>query len=248
MTKNYPSEDGNNGNFYADDYAKPVVADEYRSVYVYEAPIRIWHWINVCSVFTLMVTGYLIGVPLPSANGEAYEWYVMGWIRYAHFVAGYVFAVGIVFRYWWGAVGNRFARQIFYLPIWSQRWTSELAYQLRWLAFIEKKPLRYLGHNPLAHLAMTMLFLTPALFMIATGFAMYSEASGRDTWQHAAFYWVIDIWGNTIDVHLWHRMGMWVIACFVIGHVYSAVREDIMSGQSVIGVMFNGERLFKRKF
>lgn len=234
--------------FFADDYEKPVAAEAYQSVYVYEAPVRLWHWINVASVSTLIVTGYLIGTPLPSTSGEASEWYLMGWIRWLHFSAGYVFAVGILFRYWWGIVGNRFARQIFFLPIWSSRWTRELVYQLRWQAFIEKKPLRYLGHNPFAHLAMTVLFLTPALFMIATGFGMYSEGTGRDSWQYVLFGWVVDLWGNPLGMHVWHRMGMWVIATFVIVHVYAAVREDIMSGQSVIGTMFNGERLFKRRF
>jgi Ni/Fe-hydrogenase 1 B-type cytochrome subunit len=240
--------DEKDGRFFADDYAKPVVADDYKSVHVYEAPIRIWHWLNVASVLTLIVTGYLIGVPLPSANGEASEWYVMGWIRYGHFGAGYVFAVGILFRLWWGVVGNTFARQVLYLPVWSARWTRELFYQLRWQAFIEPKPLRYLGHNPFAHVAMTALFLYPSLFMMATGFGMYSEGTGSDSWQHLMFGWFVDLWGGALGMHVAHRLGMWVIASFVIIHVYAAVREDIMSGQSIIGTMFNGDRLFKRRF
>lgn len=239
-------ESGNE--FYADDYAQPVVPDEYKSVHVYEAPVRLWHWINVASVLVLIITGYLIGVPLPSANGEASEWYVMGWVRYAHFAAGYIFAVGLLFRLWWGVVGNVFSRQVLYLPVWSARWTRELLFQLRWQSFLEKKPLRYLGHNPFAHVAMTVMFLYPGLFMIATGFGMYSEGTGDDSWQRWMFGWFVDLWANTIDMHTGHRIGMWVIATFAIIHVYAAVREDIMSGQSIIGTMFNGDRLFKSRF
>ena len=42
-------------------------------VYVYEGPLRLWHWVNALCLITLGVTGYLIGVPLPSVGGEASE-------------------------------------------------------------------------------------------------------------------------------------------------------------------------------
>ena len=32
--------------------------------YVYEAPVRLWHWINAACILVLAVTGYLIGSPL----------------------------------------------------------------------------------------------------------------------------------------------------------------------------------------
>ncbi len=38
---------------------------------------------------------------------------------------------------------------------------------------------------------------------------------------------------------------MWVILTFVMVHIYVAVREDIMSRQSIISSMISGERLFK---
>ncbi|MGY3461685.1 hypothetical protein ACVWW5_007135 [Bradyrhizobium sp. LM3.4] len=63
------------------------------AVYVYEAPVRICHWVNAFSTIVLMVTGYLIGTPLPSIEGEASANFVMGYIRFAHFAAGQVLAV-----------------------------------------------------------------------------------------------------------------------------------------------------------
>ncbi len=36
------------------------------SVYVYEAPVRLWHWTNALCILVLIVTGYLIGSPLPA--------------------------------------------------------------------------------------------------------------------------------------------------------------------------------------
>ena len=69
-----------------------------KSVYVYQAPVRVWHWVNALSLVVLCLTGYFIGSPLPTQPGEASANYLMGYIRFAHFSAGYVFAVGLLGR------------------------------------------------------------------------------------------------------------------------------------------------------
>ena len=53
--------------------------------YVFELPVRIWHWMHALSMTTLIVTGYLIASPLPSLTGEASEHFIMGYIRMIHF-------------------------------------------------------------------------------------------------------------------------------------------------------------------
>lgn len=214
-------------------------------VYVYEAPVRLWHWVNVLAILTLCVTGYLIGSPLPSVTGEASDHYMMGYIRFAHFAAAYVFAIGFVGRIYWALVGNHHARQIFYLPVWSGRWWSEVWHEIRWYAFIARKPKKYIGHNPLAQVFMVLMFTLMSIFMICTGGALYSEGAGHDSWVYALFGWVFSIWPNSQDVHTWHHLGMWVIITFVIMHVYAAIREDIMSRQSMVSTMISGERMFK---
>lgn len=40
------------------------------AVYVYEAPLRLWHWVNALAIVTLAITGYFIGQPLPTLSGE----------------------------------------------------------------------------------------------------------------------------------------------------------------------------------
>ena len=66
-----------------------------KAVYVYEAPVRLWHWINALSITVLAITGYFIGSPLPTQPGEASAHFLMGYIRFAHFAAGYALAVGL---------------------------------------------------------------------------------------------------------------------------------------------------------
>ena len=48
-----------------------------KSIYVYQLPIRIWHWVMVACVIVLIVTGYIIGKPWLSVTGEPYETFYM---------------------------------------------------------------------------------------------------------------------------------------------------------------------------
>ena len=82
--------------------------------------------------------------------------------------------------------------------------------------------------------------------MIVTGFALYGEGTGMGSWQYEWFSaWVIPLMGQSQDVHTWHHLVMWAMVCFIIIHVYVAIREDIMSRQSLISTMVSGWRMFK---
>jgi Ni/Fe-hydrogenase 1 B-type cytochrome subunit len=147
-------------------------------VYVYEAPVRLWHWINALAIVVLGVTGYFIAYPLPSLGGEASDHYLMGWIRFLHFSAAYVFAVGFIGRLYWALVGNHHARELFIVPVWSPQWWKGFIDELKWYAFLKKEPAKHEGHNPMAQFAMFFMFVLGSVLMIVTGFAMYGEGTG----------------------------------------------------------------------
>ncbi|MBH2009907.1 MAG: Ni/Fe-hydrogenase, b-type cytochrome subunit [Xanthomonadaceae bacterium] len=216
-----------------------------KSVYVYEAPVRVWHWINALAITVLGVTGYFIGSPLPTMPGEASDHFVMGYIRFAHFAAGYLLAIGLLGRIYWAIVGNHHAREMFWVPIFQRAYWVEVLGMLKWYAFITERPGRYVGHNPLARFAMVFSFLLTAVFMVLTGFALYAEGSQAGSWQDKAFGWIIPLFGQSQDVHTLHHLGLWVLLSFVIVHVYAAIREDIMGRSSVISTMISGYRTFK---
>ena len=217
-----------------------------KSVYVYEAPVRIWHWINVLAITVLAVTGYFIGSPLPTQPGEASANFIMGYIRFAHFTVAYIFTVGMLGRIYWACVGNHHAREMFWVPIFTAAYWREVWTMMKWYAFIVPQPSRYVGHNPLARFAMFFVFLLASVFMIFTGFAMYGEGLQRGSWADRLFGWVIPLMGQSQDVHTWHHVGMWAIIVFIIVHVYAAIREDIMGRTSVVSTMISGYRTFKR--
>jgi Ni/Fe-hydrogenase 1 B-type cytochrome subunit len=216
------------------------------SVYVYEAPVRIWHWINALAITVLVVTGYMIGSPPPSMQiGEAVNQFVFGYIRFAHFAAAMILTVGFLGRAYWAIFGNHHARQLFTLPLLKRHWWSEVWFEIKWYLFLEKQPKKYVGHNPLAQLAMFMFITLGVSFMIVTGFALYGEGLGAGSWADRLFGWVIPLAGGSLALHQLHHLGMWWIVIFMIVHVYVAIREDIMSRQSIVSTMISGHRTFK---
>ncbi len=215
------------------------------AVYVYEAPVRLWHWVNALCIVVLCITGYLIGQPPPSLSGDTSEQFLFGTIRFLHFAFGQVLVVSFIGRVYWAFAGNHHARQMFILPFWNRQWWEEILFELRWYFFLEPKPKKYIGHNPLAQFAMFTVFLLPMLVIMATGLALYSEGLGTGSWLYGVFGWVFLVAGDSFTVHTIHRLTMWVIILFAMVHIYAAIREDIMSRQSLVSTMISGWRMFR---
>lgn len=93
---------------------------------------------------------------------------------------------------------------------------------------------------------MQVMFVAPSAVLLLTGYAMYAEVAGHESILYALFGWLTVLTPNTIDFHTVHRLCMWVVAGFVVIHIYTAVREDIISRQSMVSTMLSGYRLFKR--
>jgi Ni/Fe-hydrogenase 1 B-type cytochrome subunit len=215
-------------------------------VKIFDPACRLWHWTNTLFVFALIVSGYLIGTPLPSSGGDPSSLYLMGWLRFAHLACGQLFALGFLFRVYWAFMGNRFSWQLFTPTIWRRSWSDGFADQVKWSLLLLSRAPRYIGLNPLANVMMLVLFVVPALVTIVTGFAMLAEVAGHESWQYSCFGWMVSIFGNTLDLHLFHRLCMWALIFFTFAHIYVAVREDVMSRQTMISAMLSGVRTFRR--
>lgn len=218
------------------------------AVYVWEAPVRLWHWVMMFAMFVLMGTGFLIGVPPPAVGGEAYDTFWFGYIRFAHFAAGYIFAVFLVLRVYWAIVGNKYAREIFIVPfslLTAKFWKGLISDVLFYL-YLKKEPGSYEGHNPLAAVAMFFMYLLGSVWMILSGFALYGEGAGMGSWQHTWFTsWLQPLVGDSQQLHTYHRLGMWYLIIFSMAHMYMVVRQDIFTKETIISTMVNGWRVQK---
>ncbi|CAH2602745.1 hydrogenase 1 cytochrome b subunit [Rhodovastum atsumiense] len=226
-------------------YARLPDEGELPSAYIHDVPSRIWHWVNALCIVVLAVTGYLIGTPLPSAAGDTSSLYVMGWIRFAHLATGQVFAVAFLARATWAWAGGGYAGQLFLPAIWRRSWSDGFVEQCRLAVFGSPRPPRYLGLNPAAGSAIFVLFVVPAVIVILTGFGMLAEVKGHGSWTHLAFGWMTTLFGNTLDLHLVHRLCLWALLCFVAMHVVMMVDEDVTGRQSVVSTMLSGWRSFR---
>ena len=214
-------------------------------LYVFEAPVRIWHWVHALALTVLAISGYLIANPLPSASGEASDSFLMGNIRLIHFSAAMVFVVGLFVRLYWAVVGNQYARGMLIPPVWRGEYWSRLWHEVKMYLFLTRKVAKYRGHNPLAMLFMWLFNLGLALFMICTGFALYSQGTGAGSWADILFGWVFVIEPSSQAVRMWHLVGMWLMVAFAIVHIYMVIRADVMSRQNGISAMIDGYRRFK---
>jgi Ni/Fe-hydrogenase 1 B-type cytochrome subunit len=225
-----------------------VGSERRRAVYVWEAPVRLWHWVMALAMVALAVTGYFIGSPPPSVPGEASDHFLFGTIRFIHFAAAYIFAIFFALRVYWAFVGNRYAREIFAVPLkmLDADWWKGLINQGLYYGFMRREGGRYEGHNPLAMAAMFFMYVLGTVFMICTGFALYGEGAGMASWQYKVFSsWLIPWFGGSQAVHTWHHLGMWYLIVFTLVHLYMVVREDVFSKDTVVSTMINGWRVPK---
>ena len=221
--------------------------EAYEARKVYDGFVRVWHWLNALLVVALIVSGYLIGRPPPSIIGDPENSYVMGYTRLVHMAGSYVFCVMIFARFIWGFLGNKYAMRTFYIPVWSRTWTGHLWHQIKWFFLFAREPRPHVGADPITRTVNIVLFFIPTLVIIVTGFGMYAEAAGRDSWQYKALGWMSDLSSNTLDWHNLHRLAMWALIVYTIIHLHLVVLDELKSKGSVIGTMINGKRFFRKK-
>lgn len=216
-----------------------------RPVYVWEAPVRVWHWLMAVAMFAMIITGYLIDRPLVSNLGDTWITYDFGYVRMVHFAAGLFFTALFIYRLFWVAVGNRYARMIFFPPLLSMKWWKGVFAQVAYYLFMRKSAPEYAGHNPLAQLAMFAMFVLGSFVIIITGLALYAQSWGWDTSWMVWFGWVFVLFGDAQAVRTVHHVMMYVFILFSIAHIYMSFREDVMGGATTLSSMSTGLRMFK---
>jgi len=216
----------------------------FRRVYVWEFPVRAYHWVNFLCILALIVTGYLIGNPLSVEYAdEAYQQYWFGTVRMIHFVAAFVFFFNFLVRIYWGFVGNRYARWPNFIPH-TRAQFREIIETLR-VDILHTRPSRFvsLGHNALAGLVYFLSFLV-FLCQALTGFALYSSMSASALPHY--FTWVVPLMGGDFAVRQWHHAGMWFFVVFAIIHVYLVFYHDYVEGRGTMSSMVGGWKFEKK--
>lgn len=211
-----------------------------KRIYVWQVPIRLFHWINAICVFILFSTGLYIGDPIVGVQGEAAVKFFMGNIRYWHFVIAMVFTANMLFRIYWIFVGNQYSKMRF----WQRDFWQNFVGTLKYYAFINKKHPFRIGHNSLAQLFYLVFVGIIGIIMIVTGMAMRAGEApqGILSWF---FGWVIPAMGGEYNVRILHHLLAWGFAFFLIGHLYMVFRQDILEKDGTVTSIINGYKFIK---
>jgi Ni/Fe-hydrogenase 1 B-type cytochrome subunit len=224
-------------------------APAFDRVYIWERPVRLYHWVTVVSMLTLIATGLVIGRPpafMTTGDASASQWF--GNVRFVHFAAGYVFCFALVIRIYWMFMGNPYARWYNFYPLtpkWARRQFLGILRVLKVdILQIEKAPDQIKGHNAMAALTYGVVFLA-SLFQIATGFALYAPMS--DAWLPQLFAAIVPAMGGDGNVRIWHHLLTWFFIVFSLIHIYLSLFHDVVEAEGEISSMVSGTKYFHRR-
>lgn len=203
-------------------------------VYVWELPVRISHWLIFLSILVLSVTGWYMHSPFVISRGPGK--FTMGTLRFTHLIAGYLFLASFILRVYWFFAGNYWASWRFFIPTDKQRWKS-MGQMFKYYSFIRREPVRQVGHNALAGITYSVVFLIMA-WEIFSGLVLYSQVRGPGL-ARTLVGWVPAIL-DIQYVRVTHFLGMFALLAFAIHHVYSAVLVSIEERNALIESMFSG--------
>lgn len=209
-----------------------------QEVYVWQLPVRIFHWVNAFCIVVLCITGYVIGDPpaiMISTQPEENYWF--GWVRLAHFIAAFVFMANFIVRIYWMFAGNVFARWNNYVPLTKRQWRGIFETIKVDVLLLTPKPIYDIGHNSLAAFTYLGIFVLMAVQSV-TGLAMFYASS--ESVVAPAFVDGLQMSGGFFPVRFVHHLLMWAFVLFMVVHVYLVFYHDYIERNGVASSIIGG--------
>lgn len=186
-----------------------------RPILVWDAPVRVFHWLMVLS----FAGAYL--------SAESERW------RLLHVTLGYTMAGLVAFRIVWGVLGTRYARFSTFVrgPRAVARYVG---------AMLRGEPEHHTGHNPAGALAiLALLALTVAI--AASGWTTYNDLAGE--WVAEAHEVAANLMLLVVGVHIagvvvasWlHRENL--VRAMVTGRKPGLPADGVRSAWRIVAVL-----------
>ncbi len=221
----------------------------FKRAYVWQLPVRIFHWANALAIVVLSVTGFIISNP-PAiiSSAEAIDSYWMGTVRYIHFIAAYVFFFSMILRLYWAIVGNKFSNWKAFI-FFNKKGRKNFLYVLKHDIFLLPERVHKIsnisiGHNSIAAAAYVFMFFL-GVIMVFTGFGLYSD--NATWWLPKLFDWVPAFFGGDFLTRLIHHVCMWLILIIIIIHIYLVMYHDWLDGRGEVSSMLSGYKFVRKE-
>jgi cytochrome b len=188
------------------------------------------------------------------------------WLKSVHVSFGYVMAVNLLWRFVWAFFGNRYARWRAILPGGAGFIGAMRAYVA---SFLSGEPQQYVGHNPLARIGVSLLFLL-LVVQVVTGLILagtdlfwppfgrllagWVAAPGVDPgaiqpgashlMDEAAYQAMRAFRAPFVEVH---EVTFYLLAAAVVLHLIAVVVTEVHEGGSITSAMFTGRNILTRR-
>ncbi|WP_421658739.1 cytochrome b/b6 domain-containing protein [Leptothermofonsia sp. ETS-13] len=181
-------------------------------------PARIFHWVNVISLFLMLTSGLRIYNANPVFGGRGgYDFPLLitlgGWLagaRHWHFAAMWFFSLNLL---WYGV----------YVLV-SQRWKHRYvgSNDIKALQMSKNSKRRIYAWHRIVYTSIIPILLLALL----TGIGMYKPAQ---------FPWIVDFFGGWFPLRVVHLMTVPAVLIFVIAHSLLALKAG---GDRLVNSMF----------
>lgn len=204
------------------------------AVYVWQYPLRLFHWGMVLSVVALSFTGYYIHDPF--IIGQVKYPFLMGYFRFVHELFGMILLALFLMRMALFFIGNDWVAWRRYVPLKSAQW-KEMVNVAKFYLFITPRPVSKVGDNALA--ALSYLGIYVLLFLqIVTGLVLYNNL------RHSVLLrfflgWVPGL-VNIQNLRLIHYFLMFVFLAFAVLHVHLAILISRAEKRGLMDSIFIG--------
>ena len=235
------------------------------TIHIWDRSVRFFHWINVLCIIGLSALG--LAILYNQSFGVSPDGKIL--LKTIHTYIGYIFFLNLFWRFIWGFLGNRFSRWKMILPIGHGNF-NHLSSYLEGLK--SGNPPTYAGHNPLARLMITFLFLLlfsqaiTGLVLAGTDLyfppfgheiAEWVTASGEDHEKlkglkpgskelvdEASYKEMRAFRKPFITVH---KYGFFILLVAILFHIFGVVITELKERNSLISAMFTGDKVFDKE-
>jgi Ni/Fe-hydrogenase 1 B-type cytochrome subunit len=206
-------------------------------LYVWQYPLRLFHWGMVLSLAVLSFTGYYIHDPF--IVGQVKYPFLMAWFRFTHETFGMILLALFIMRIALFFQGNRWVGWRQYVPLHGSQF-KEMLNVMKFYGFINPKPVSKIGHNAMAAFSYIGIY---ALFLveIVTGLVLYNRL------RHSAVLGPLVGWVPGLvsvqNLRLIHFLLMFVFIAFGVFHVHLCMLISRVEKRGLMDSIFIGYKV-----
>lgn len=206
-------------------------------------PTRVLHWVNALLVIALIVL--ILGLEWMAALGV--EKPVRRPVKEWHAWVGHVFLITLFLRIVWGFIGNKYARFSDIVPLKGSQWQA-IGHNIKWyLSGFKGRAAKAIGHDPLAAVFYTVLFIV-LIGQVITGVLI--SGIELNTFPGTLFVGGMSeeaLEGLEHSLEELHEAGFLFILFFIAAHLIGLVAHEVKEKTGLFTSMINGKKCLPKE-